>query len=103
MLLRDARGCDDGSATPRTCSRALAGRLGSEGQKCPVHPNLKGSNRPYTSSLARIGDTAQSVRASDTSDCRYQHPPAMAAKWRGYSGLKTPAKVLCFLNKVVLE
>ena len=42
----------------------------------------KGSDRPYTSSLARIGDTAQSVRASDTSDCRYQHPAAMAAKFR---------------------
>ena len=24
-------------------------------------------------------------------------------EWRGYSGLKTPAEVLCFLNKVVLE
>ena len=36
----------------------------------------KGSNRPCTSSLARISDTAQSVRASDTSNCRYRHPPA---------------------------
>ena len=60
---------------------------------CPRWPTLirrpevpctpeKGSDRPCTSSLARIGDTAQSVRASDTSDCRYQHPPAMAAKFR---------------------
>ena len=60
---------------------------------CPRWPTLirrpevpcaseKRANRPCTSSLARIGDTAQSVRASDTSDCRYQHPPAMAAKFR---------------------
>ena len=41
-----------------------------------------GKSTQFTSSLARIGDTAQSVRASDTSDCRYQHPPAMAAKFR---------------------
>ena len=82
MLLWDTGGCDDGSATRCTCSLALAGQLWSEGQKCPVHPNLKGANRPCTSCLARISDTAQSVRASDTSDCRYQHPPAMAAKFR---------------------
>ena len=36
----------------------------------------RGSNRPCTSSLARISDTAQSVRAPDTSNCRYRHPPA---------------------------
>ena len=38
IILSDARGCDDGSATRCTCSRALAGGLGSEGQKCPAHP-----------------------------------------------------------------
>ena len=41
MLLWDAGGCDDGSATRCTCSLALADQLCSEGQKCPVHPNLK--------------------------------------------------------------
>ncbi len=37
MLLRDAGCCDDGSATRCSCSRALAGQLWSEGQKCPAH------------------------------------------------------------------
>jgi len=91
MLVRDAGGCDDGSATRCTCSLALAGQLWSEGQKCPVHPNLKGSNRPYTSSLARIGDTAQSVRASDTNYCRYQHPPA---PWQTSKGKERTPLVL---------
>jgi hypothetical protein len=51
----------------------------------------KGSDRPCTSSLARIGDTAQSVRASDTSSCRYQHPPA---PWQTSSGKKEPPGTL---------
>jgi hypothetical protein len=51
----------------------------------------KGSDRPRTSSLARIGDTAQSVRASDTSNCRYQHPPA---PWQTSSGKKRTPLVL---------
>ena len=51
----------------------------------------KGSDRPCTSSLARIGDTAQSVRASDTSNCRYQHPPA---PWQTSSGKKRTPIVL---------
>jgi hypothetical protein len=63
---------------------------------CPGWPSLirrpeapctpeKGPNRPCTSCLARIGDTAQSVRASDTNNCRYQHPPA---PWQTSSGKK---------------
>ena len=63
---------------------------------CPGWPSLirrpeapctpeKGPNRPCTSSLARISDTAQSVRASGTSNCRYQHPPA---PWQTSSGKK---------------
>ena len=87
MLLWDAGGCDDGSATRCTCSLALADQLCSEGQKCPVHPNLKGANRPCTSCLARISDTALSVRASDTSSCRYQHPPA---PWQTSKGNEPP-------------
>ena len=76
----------------------------------------KGSNRPCTSSLARISDTVQSVRASDTSNCRYRHPPApwlQNPERPPYStfiaGLcflpinSSSAEVLCFLNKVVLE
>jgi len=51
----------------------------------------KGSNRPCTSSLARISDTGQSVRASDTSNCRYQHPPA---PWQTSSGKKRTPLVL---------
>ena len=69
---------------------------------CPRWPTLirrlgvactpeKGSNRPSTASLARISDTAQSVRASDTSSCRYQHPPA---PWQTSSGKKRTPLVL---------
>jgi hypothetical protein len=38
MLLRDAGGCDDGSALRCTCSHDLTGRFRSKGQKCPAHP-----------------------------------------------------------------
>ncbi len=41
--------------------------------------------------LARISDTAQSVRASGTSNCRYQHPPA---PWQTSSGKKRTPLVL---------
>jgi hypothetical protein len=44
-------------------------------QEVPCTPE-KRSNRPCTSSLARVSDTTQSVRASDTSSCRYQQSPA---------------------------
>ena len=37
MLLRDDRGCDDVSAARCSCSRALAGRLRSEGKQRPAH------------------------------------------------------------------
>ena len=37
-ILRGACGCDDGSEERRTCSHDLAGRLRSEGKKCPAHP-----------------------------------------------------------------
>ena len=60
------------------------------GPEVPCTPE-KGSNRPCTSSLARISDTAQSVRASDTSSCRYQHPPA---PWQTSSGKKRTPLVL---------
>ena len=38
MLLRDAGGCDDGSALRCTCSHDLTGRFRSKGQKRPAHP-----------------------------------------------------------------
>jgi hypothetical protein len=61
----------------------------------------KGSNRPCTSSLARIGDTAQSVRASDTSNCRYQHAPA---PWQTSKGKKrTPLVLLVGTPKFPLD
>ena len=41
-----------------------------------LHTRKGVKSTQFTSSLARISDTAQSVRASDTSNCRYQHPPA---------------------------
>jgi hypothetical protein len=37
-ILRGACGCDDGSTPRRTWSHDLAGRLRSEGKKCPAHP-----------------------------------------------------------------
>ena len=83
----DAGGCDDGSAARCTCLRAgprwptLIRR-----PEVPCTPE-KGPNRPSTSSLARISDTAQSVRACDTSSCHYQHPPA---PWQTSSGNEPP-------------
>ena len=70
-------GCDDVSATRCTCSSALLQAVSDPKARSALHK--KGSNRPSTASLARIGDTAQSVRASDTSNCRYQHPRAEGA------------------------
>jgi hypothetical protein len=58
--------------------------------EAPCTPE-KGSNRPCTLSLARISDTAQSVRESDTSNCRYQHPPA---PWQTSKGKKRTPLVL---------
>ena len=81
------RGCYCGMLVAATTDprRAALARMTSLWPSCsptlirrpevPCTPE-KGSNRPCTSSLARISGTAQSVRASDTSNCRYQHPPA---------------------------
>ena len=70
-------GCDDVSATRCTCSSALLQAVSDPKARSALHK--KGSNRPSTASLARIGDTAQSVRASDTSNCPSS---AMASKFR---------------------
>ena len=101
-------GCDDVSATRCSCSRALLQAVTDPKARSALHK--KGSNRPSTASLARISDTAQSVRAPDTSNCRYRHPPA---PWLQHperplystfiAGLcflpiNSSAEVLCFLN-----
>ncbi len=73
LLLRDAGGCDDGSATRCTCSHGLTGRLRSEGKKCPTHPKRGQVDRAHQ---ACPNQRHCAVRASDISNCRYQHPPA---------------------------
>ena len=50
MLLRDAGGCDDGSALRCTCSHDLTGRLRSKGQKCPAHPKRGQIDRAHHAS-----------------------------------------------------
>ena len=50
MLLRDAGGCDDGSALRCTCSHDLTGRLRSKGQKCPAHPKRGQIDRAHQAS-----------------------------------------------------
>ena len=85
MLLRDACGCHDGSATRCTCSVVLSSLADSDPKaRSALHTRKWVESTQFTSmaSLGRIGDTAQSVQASDTSDCRYQHRAAMAAKFR---------------------
>ena len=68
MLLRDACGCHDGSATRCTCSVVLSSLADSDPKATSALHTRKGvESTQFTSmaSLGRIGDTAQSVRASD--------------------------------------
>ena len=73
-------------AGPRALTRCTRSHtslvLSDPKARSALHTRKGVKSTQFTSSLARIGDTAQSVRASDTNDCRYQHPPAMAAKFR---------------------
>ena len=68
MLLWDAGGCDDGSATRCTRSRTLSSLADSDPKaRSALRIRKEGKSTQFTSmaSLGRIGDTAQSVRASD--------------------------------------
>jgi hypothetical protein len=73
-ILRGACGCDDGSATRRTGPHDLAGRLRSEGKKCPAHPRsgrIESAHRAPRR-VARVCDTAQRQSARATDNCGHR-------------------------------
>jgi hypothetical protein len=78
LILRDACGCDDGSAMPRTCSHDLAGRLRSEseGKKCPAHPRSGQIDRaqqatPESATLRSLSEHLTLVTAITSSLLRH--------------------------------
>jgi len=67
MLLRDAGGCDDGSATRCTCSRALCRPSLIRRPRSALHIRKAVNSTVHTPRLARISEPVHSVRASATS------------------------------------
>ena len=91
------RGCFCGmlaaaTTDPRRAALVLLPSLADSDPKArsALHTRKGGKSTVHTC-LARIGDTARSVRASDTSNCRYQHPPA---PWQTSKGKERTPLVL---------
>ena len=80
LILRDACGCDDGSATRRTCLHDLAGRLRSEGKKCPAHPRsgrIESAHRatPESATLRSLSEHLTLVTAVTAVSCDMAEVP----------------------------